>query len=107
MTQADFELLTQYKEQMHTALHSNYARYVPRRVLERMVKIIKGTNAHYRMNASCPRCTLSILTDAGRIYEKEVQQRINNENNGESPKSKTKKVNKRASQRDGEALCGE
>lgn len=79
MTNEDFILLTEYKEHLHTALHSDYARYVPRKVLQRMVEIVRGENAAYRMNASCPRCVLTILKDAARLYEKELSQRNNNE----------------------------
>lgn len=78
MTNEDFNLLTEYKEHLHTALHSDYARYVPRKVLQRMTEIVRTQNANYRMNASCPRCVLTILKDAARLYEREVEQRKNN-----------------------------
>lgn len=78
MTNEDFNLLTEYKEHLHTALHSDYSRYVPRKVLERMVEIVRGKDSNYRMNASCPRCVLSILKDVARMYEAEVEQRKNN-----------------------------
>lgn len=78
MTNEDYALLTEYKEHLHTALHSDYSRYVPRQVLKRMVEIVRGENSNYRMNASCPRCVLSILKDAARLYEAEVKQRTNN-----------------------------
>ena len=77
MTNEDYELLTEFKEQLHTALHSDYSRYVPRQVLKRMVEIVRGGNANYNMNPSCSRCVLSILKDAARLYEVEVQQRNN------------------------------
>lgn len=77
MTNEDYALLTEYKEQLHTALYSDYSRYVPRPVLKRMVEIVRGGNANYNMNPSCSRCVLSILKDAARLYEKEVQQRNN------------------------------
>lgn len=78
MTNEDYELLSEYKEHLHTALHSDYSRYVPRKALQRMVEIVRGENSNYRMNASCPRCVLSILKDAARLYEAEVKQRTNN-----------------------------
>lgn len=77
MTNEDYELLTEYKEQLHTALHSDYSRYVPRQVLKRMVEIVRGVDSNYKMNASCPRCVLSILKDAARLYEAEVKRRAN------------------------------
>lgn len=98
MTNEDFNLITEYKEQLQTALYSDYARYVPRKVLQRMAEIVRGENANYRVNASCSRCALSILKDAARLYEKEVQQRQNTETNGKPSKSKTKKADKRASE---------
>lgn len=77
MTNEDYNLLTEYKEHLHTALHSDYSRYVPRKVLERMVEIVRGKDSNYRMNASCPRCVLSILKDVARMYEAEVEHRNN------------------------------
>ena len=78
MTNEDYALLTEYKEHLHTALHSDYSRYVPRQVLKRMVEIVRGVDSNYRMNANCSRCVLSILKDAARLYEAEVEQRNNN-----------------------------
>lgn len=78
MTNEDYALLAEYKEQLHTALHSDYSRYVPRQVLKRMVEIVRGGNANYKMNPSCSRCVLSILKDAARLYEKE-QLRLNSD----------------------------
>lgn len=77
MTNEDYALLTEYKEQLHTALHSDYSRYVPRQVLKRMVEIVRGVDANYKMNPSCSRCVLSILKDAARLYEAEVKRRGN------------------------------
>lgn len=93
MTNEDYELLTEYKEQLHTALHSDYSRYVPRQVLKRMVEIVRGVDSNYKMNASCPRCVLSILKDAARLYEAEQSQRNSNDN-GKSRKPKAKKADK-------------
>lgn len=101
MTNEDFNLITEYKEQLQTALYSDYARYVPRKVLQRMAEIVRGENANYRVNASCSRCALSILKDAARLYEKEVQQRQNTETNGKPQKPENKKADKGASKRDG------
>lgn len=98
MTNEDYTLLTEYKEHLHTALHSDYSRYVPRQVLNRMVEIVRGENSNYRMNASCPRCVLSILKDVARLYEAEVKQRQNTEANGKPRKSKNKKADKGASE---------
>lgn len=92
MTDEDYALLTEYKEHLHTALHSDYSRYVPRKVLERMVEIVRGKDNNYRMNASCPRCVLTILKDVARMYEAEVNLRNTNDNNGKSRKPKTKKM---------------
>ena len=91
MTNEDFNLLTEYKEHLHTALHSDYSRYVPRKVLERMVEIVRGKDSNYKMNVSCPRCVLSILKDVARMYEAEVNQRLINDN-GKARKSKAKKA---------------
>ena len=101
MTNEDYEMLTQYKEHLHTALYSDYSRYVPRQVLQRMVEIVRGSNNNYRMNASCPRCVLSILKDVARLYEAEQMQRLNNERNGKSAKFKNKKADKSRGARDG------
>lgn len=90
MTNEDYALLTEYKEQLHTALHSDYSRYVPRQVLKRMVEIVRGVDANYKMNPSCSRCVLSILKDAARLYEAELKQRESND--GKSKKSKNKKT---------------
>lgn len=98
MTNEDYALLTEYKEQLHTALHSDYSRYVPRQVLKRMVEIVRGVESDYKMNPSCSRCVLSILKDAARLYEKEVQQRQNTETNGKPRKPKNKKADKGASE---------
>lgn len=92
MINEDFKLLTEYKEHLHTALHSDYSRYVPRKVLERMVEIVRGKDSNYRMNASCPRCVLSILKDVARIYEAEVEQRKNNADGKGKAKRKSRKV---------------
>lgn len=96
MTNEDYALLSEYKEQLHTALHSDYSRYVPRQVLKRMVEIVRGVDANYKMNPSCSRCVLSILKDAARLYEK--QQRQNTETNGKPRKPKNKKADKGASE---------
>lgn len=93
MTNEDYALLTEYKEQLHTALHSDYSRYVPRQVLKRMVEIVRGVDANYKMNPSCSRCVLGILKDAARLYEAEVKQRESNETNGKLKKPKNKKAN--------------
>lgn len=90
MTNEDYALLTEYKEQLHTALHSDYSRYVPRQVLKRMVEIVRGGNANYKMNPSCSRCVLSILKDAARLYEKEVERLKNENGNGKKRESKSK-----------------
>lgn len=90
MTNEDYALLTEYKEQLHTALHSDYSRYVPRQVLKRMVEIVRGGNANYKMNPSCSRCVLSILKDAARLYEAEVERLKNENGNGKKRKSKSK-----------------
>ena len=100
MTNEDYALLTEYKEQLHTALHSDYSRYVPRQVLKRMVEIVRGVDGNYKMNPSCSRCVLSILKNAARLYEAEVKLRNNNED-GKPSKSKTKEADKRASERNG------
>lgn len=78
MTNEDYALLTEYKEQLHTALHSDYSRYVPRQVVKRMAEIVRGVDSNYRVNVSCSRCVLGILKDAARLYEAEVEQRNNN-----------------------------
>ena len=96
MTNEDYVLLTQYKEQLHTALHSDYSRYVPRDVLKRMVEIVRGVNANYKMNPSCSRCVLSILKDAARLYEVEVERQKNSNSNGKTqrkPRTKGKASN--------------
>ena len=46
MTNEDYELLTEYKEQLHTALHSDYSRYVPRPVVKRMAEIVRGVDSN-------------------------------------------------------------
>lgn len=84
MTNEDYALLTEYKEQLYTALHSDYSRYVPRQVLKRMVEIVRGVNANYKMNPSCSRCVLSILKDAARLYEAEVERQKNSNSNGKT-----------------------
>ena len=101
MTNEDFNLLTEYKEHLHTALYSNYSRYVPRKVLERMVEIVRGKDSSYRMNASCPRCVLSILKDVARLYEADVEQLKNNNSYGKTERksrAKGKTTDKRASE---------
>jgi hypothetical protein len=90
MTNEDYALLTEYKEQLHTALHSDYSRYVPRQVLKRMVEIVRGVDANYKMNPSCSRCVLGILKDAARLYEAEVERLKNENGNGKKRKSKSK-----------------
>ena len=90
MTNEDYTLLTEYKEQLHTALHSDYSRYVPRQVLKRMVEIVRGVDANYKMNPSCSRCVLGILKDAARLYEVEVERLKNENGNGKKRKSKSK-----------------
>lgn len=90
MTNEDYALLTEYKEQLHTALHSDYSRYVPRQVLKRMVEIVRGVDANYKMNPSCSRCVLGILKDAARLYEVEVERLKNENGNGKKRKSKSK-----------------
>lgn len=96
MTNEDYALLTEYKEQLHTALHSDYSRYVPRQVLKRMVEIVRGVDANYKMNPSCSRCVLGILKDAARLYEVEVERQKNNNSNGKTqrkPRAKGKASN--------------
>lgn len=88
MTNEDYVLLTEYKEQLYTALHSDYSRYVPRQVLKRMVEIVRGVDA--KMNPSCSRCVLGILKDAARLYEAEVERLKNENGNGKKRKSKSK-----------------
>lgn len=90
MTNEDYALLTEYKEQLLTALHSDYSRYVPRQVLKRMVEIVRGVDSNYKMNPSCSRCVLSILRDAARLYEAEVERLKNENGNGKKRKSKSK-----------------
>lgn len=90
MTNEDYALLEEYKEQLHTALHSDYSRYVPRQVLKRMVEIVRGVDANYKMNPSCSRCVLGILKDAARLYEAEVERLKNENGNGKKRKSKSK-----------------
>lgn len=100
MTNEDFKLLTEYKEQLQTALYSDYARYVPRKVLQRMADIVRGENANYRVNASCSRCALSILKDVARLYENEKQLHKISTDHERAKETTTAKDKQRRSARD-------
>lgn len=68
MTTTDKEFLAQYHEQLKTALHDDYCRYIPRREIQRMAEICTANGVEVRGNANCPRCALNIVKKTAALY---------------------------------------
>lgn len=76
MTDRDFNYLSQYEDNLRTAVRSGWARNPGRSALQGIYDIVHETEQLPRFNPGCASCVLSILQKAGKLYfaEKEARE---------------------------------
>lgn len=73
ITEKDKALLESLKEQMKTALHSNYARNIGDKKMKELRELWERiTGQKYPYSGSCSTCQLRLLQKVGRWYEEYV-----------------------------------
>lgn len=85
-----FAYLAQFDDNFRTAVNSRWARHPGRDNMARMAEIYNAaTGQNRRPNASCSSCVVNFLTDLGRLYFADKQERE------AAPKKTTKKTAKK------------
>lgn len=76
MTDRDFNYLSQYEDNLRTAVRSGWARNPGRSALQGIYDIVHEIEQLPRFNPGCASCVLSILQKAGKLYfaEKEARE---------------------------------
>ena len=92
-----FAFLAQFEDNMRTAINSRWARHPGFNVMPRLAEIYNAaTGQHRHVNASCQGCVLDFLTDLGRLYFEDKEERLDNVNPvQEEPKKKPAKKAKK------------
>lgn len=82
MTDRDFNYLSQYEDNLRTAVRSGWARNPGRSALQGIYDIVHESEQLPRFNPGCASCVLSILQKAGKLYfaEKEAREAVVIEN---------------------------
>ena len=76
-----FNALAKYEAYFTDAVNANWCRYPGHEgLLEVHTILTKATNDRRRLNASCGKCNLSLMRDAGRLWFKDRQERIDAQN---------------------------
>lgn len=76
-----FQALAKYEEHFKTAVEARWARYLGRDALTEIYTILKAaTGDRRRLNPGCSVCNLNLVRDAGLLYFKDAQARIDAEN---------------------------
>lgn len=75
MTDRDFNYLSQYEDNLRTAVRSGWARNPGRSALQGIYDIVHETEQLPRFNPGCASCVLSILQKAGKLYFAEKERR--------------------------------
>lgn len=76
-----FQALAKYEAYFTDAVNANWCRYPGHAgLLEVHTILTKATNDRRRLNASCGKCNLSLMRDAGRLWFKDRQERIDAQN---------------------------
>lgn len=72
-----FNALAKYEAYFTDAVNAGWCRYPGHEgLLEVHTILTKATNDRRRLNASCGKCNLSLMRDAGRLWFKDRQERI-------------------------------
>lgn len=86
-----FAYLAQFDDNFRTAVNSRWARHPGRDNMARMAEIYNAaTGQNRRPNASCSSCVVNFLTDLGRLYFADKEER-GKKAAGTAKKGKTKK----------------
>lgn len=75
MTDRDFNYLSQYEDNLRTAVRSGWARNPGRSALQGIYDIVHESEQLPRFNPGCASCVLSILQKAGKLYFAEKERR--------------------------------
>lgn len=76
LTEEQFNALAPYQKHFETAVRSQWARLTGTSALDMIHEIycqVSGTN--YRLNKGCSTCILNLLTDMGRIFLADLEER--------------------------------
>lgn len=77
LTQQQFDALTPYEENFRTMVRSKWARHPGSAALDLIHAIyvqVTGNNTQ-RLNKGCQHCIMRLLTDMGRIYLADLEER--------------------------------
>lgn len=78
-TKKEMEFLKKYENQMYTAVHSNYCRYISSSELLQIQRIYERVSeAPYSLNMSCGHCVLKLIRSAGRLYFQQKEKKDGN-----------------------------
>lgn len=76
LTTEQFEALKPYEEYFRTAVNAQWARHPGRSALELIHEIYQSaTKTTTRLNLGCNHCILRLLTDTGRMYFADKEER--------------------------------
>ena len=75
-TDEQFNILSQYEENLRTATNSNWARNPGRTALGQINDILNAaTGVKHRINTWCQQCILTLLRNAGKLYFEDKAER--------------------------------
>lgn len=75
-TDEQFNILSQYEENLRTATNSNWARNPGRTALGQINDILNAaTGVNHRINTWCQQCILTLLRNAGKLYFEDKAER--------------------------------
>lgn len=76
LTQQQFDALTPYEENFRTMVRSKWARHPGSAALDLIHAIyVQVTGNTQRLNKGCQHCIMRLLTDMGRIYLADLEER--------------------------------
>lgn len=76
MTEEQFQFLARYEDNLRTAMTRKWARHPGVTAVKSIYNLLTElTGPRPRLNAMCQSCTLSVLSDAGKLYFAEKERR--------------------------------
>ncbi len=76
MTEEQFQFLARYEDNLRTAMTRKWARHPGVTAVKNIYNLLTElTGPRPRLNAMCQSCTLSVLSDAGKLYFAEKERR--------------------------------
>ena len=87
LTEEQFQALAPYEQNFVTMTRAQYTRHPGAAALNLMYDIYEAvTGVKQRHNLSCSHCIMRIVTDMGRIWLADKQERIDKENDAKAVK---------------------